>query len=119
VTPSAVDGYFRAMAEHDFGLLATVVADDVIRVGPYGDGYKGKSAYVEFISGLLPNLPGHHLGVTRLTTVDGGRRVFAEIYETVEVNGAPLVTPEIIVLDLDDAALISAITIYIQTRGNA
>jgi SnoaL-like domain len=106
------------MAEHDFDLLATVVADDVVRTGPYGDTYKGKAAYVEFISGLLPNLPGHRLGVTRLAAVDDGHHVFTEIHETVEVNGAPLVTPEVIVLDLDDAGLIATITIYIQTRGN-
>ena len=113
----AVGTYFTAMAKHDFDLLATAVADDVVRTGPYSDTYTGKTDYVAFISGLLPALPGHQLDVHRLNETDGGRRVIAEISETVTVNDAPLVTPEVIVLDLDDAGLISRIDIYIKTRA--
>ena len=111
----AVDDYFIAMAKHDFDLLATAVAADVVRTGPYGDAYVGRVDYVEFIAGLLPSLPGHTLDVLRLTSTDDGRRVFAEITETVTVDGAPLVTPEVIVLDLDRDGLINRIDIFIKS----
>jgi len=115
----SVEAYLKAMATHDYALLATAVSDDIVRTGPYGDVYAGRAAYVDFISGLLPTLPDHTLDVSQVTYAADDRRAFAEITETVTVNGAPLVTPEVLVLDLDDAGLINAITIYIQQRGRA
>ena len=43
------------------------------------------------------------------------RQVVVELSETVEIDGAPLVTPEALVFDLNDDGLIAHIAIYIQT----
>jgi len=72
---------------------------------------------VSFLSSLMPTLPGYRMDVSRVTYVDGGRRAFAELSETVSVDGAPLVTPEVLVLDIDGSGLIGRITIY--TRKDA
>ena len=113
----SVDDYLTAMAKHDFALLATAVSEDIVRTGPYGDVYRGRAAYVDFISELLPALPGHTLDVAAVTYSADGRRAFAEITETVQLDDSPLVTPEVLVLDLDDDGLIRAISIYIKTKG--
>jgi hypothetical protein len=113
---AAVDDYLTAMAKHDYELLATAVSEDVVRTGPYGDTYSGRSDYVTFIAELLPTLPGHTLDVARVTYADDGKRAFAEISETVLVNGDPLVTNEVLALDLDDGGLIKRIDIFIKVK---
>lgn len=112
----AVDDYLTAMAKHDYDLLATAVSHDVVRTGPYGDSYSGRADYVTFISTLLPTLPGHTLDVARVTYADDGRRAFAEITETVLVDGQPLVTREVLVLDLNQDGLINRIDIFIKVK---
>jgi len=103
------------MVAHDWDALAGCVAADVQRIGPFGDRYAGREEYLKFISELMPSLPGYHMHVSKIT--DTGHRAFAELSETVEVNGAPHVTPEVLVFDLDDAGLIAHIDIYIKTAG--
>jgi hypothetical protein len=41
--------------------------------------------------------------------------VVVELTEVVEIGGAPLVTPEALVFELNDDGLIAHISIYIQT----
>jgi hypothetical protein len=101
------------MAAHDWDALGRCVTDDVVRVGPYGDTYRGRSDYVAFISALLPSLSGYHMEVDRV--VCAGSTAWAELTETVEVAGAPLRTPEVLAFDLSADGRIDHIAIYIQT----
>jgi hypothetical protein len=52
------------------------------------------------------------MDIARVTAVDEGRRVIAELSETVEMDGKPLVTPEVLLFDLDAAGLIQRIEIF-------
>ena len=54
----------------------------------------------------MPRLPGYAMDVTRVTYGDGV--AYAELSETVTVDGAPLRTPECLTFELTDAGLISA-----------
>jgi ketosteroid isomerase-like protein len=103
--------YLDAIVGHDWATLRECVTDDVVRVGPYGDTYDGSDAYVEFISSLMPTLPGYAMQVSEITAV--GDRRFIELAETVEVDGRPAVTREVLVLQLSDDR-IRRIEIYIQ-----
>ena len=47
---SVVDSYLDAIVSHDWDALRSAVAPDIVRVGPFGDTYVGRDAYVEFIS---------------------------------------------------------------------
>ena len=58
-----------------------IVRDDVVRVGPFNDEYRGADAYVEFLAALMPTLPGYSMEVSRITYADD--RAFAELAETV------------------------------------
>ena len=110
-----VERYLEAVVAHDWGSLEGCLAEDVVRVGPFGDTYSPRGPYVAFLAGLMPTLPGYSMRVDRVTYA--GRRAFAELSETVEVDGAPLETPEALVFDLDEEGLISRIGIYIQRAG--
>ena len=108
-----VETYLEKMVAHDFEAMAGCLAEDVVRVGPYGDTYTPRHPYVAMLSKLMPALPGYSMEISRVTVLD--RIVLVELSETVEFDGAPLVTPEALVFDLNDDGLISHIAIYIQT----
>jgi len=108
-----VERYLEKMVAHDFEAMAACLAEDVVRVGPYGDTYTPKDVYVAMLSGLMPTLPGYAMEINRVIVKD--RIVVVELSETVEIDGVPLVTPEALVFELDEAGLIAHISIYIQT----
>lgn len=108
-----VERYLDALTRHDWSTFTDCLADDFTRVGPYGDTYSSKSEYVAFIADLLPKLPGYAMEIKRVTYGDGV--AFAELIETVTVDGAPLRTPEVIVLTIDGDDHVARIEVFIQT----
>jgi len=104
-----VERFLATMAAHDWDAMASCVAEDVHRVGPYQDVYDGKAEYVAFIAKLLPTLTGYVMQVDRVTYADGGRIAFAELSETVD----GVRTPETLVFELEDG-IIKRIAVYIQ-----
>ena len=112
-----VQRYLDAMVRHDWDAMAACLSDDVVRVGPFGDTYTPKAPYIAFLADLMPKLPGYSMRVDRL--IDAGFTVVVELNETVDIEGTPIVTPESLVVDLDDAGLIRHIAIYIQRLGEA
>jgi hypothetical protein len=96
------------MVAHDWDAMAACVSDDVERTGPFCDVYRGKDAYVAFISELLPALGGYAMKVDRV--VYAGRVAMAELTESVDGTD----TPESLVFDLADDGRIARISIYTQ-----
>lgn len=112
VVTGVVERYLRAVVEHDWQGLADCLVEDVVRVGPFGDTYAPREPYVAFLAGLMPTLPGYSMRVDRV--VYAGDLAIAQLAETVEVDGAPLETPETLVFDLAPDGRIARIGIYIQ-----
>jgi len=110
-----VERYLDRLVAHDWDAMAACLADDVVRVGPFGDTYAPKSPYVAFLADLMPKLPGYSMRIGRL--VDAGTSAVVELSETVEIDGTAVVTPEALVVDLNDDGLIVRIAIYIQRLG--
>jgi ketosteroid isomerase-like protein len=106
--------YLDTMIAGDWDGCAACLADDVVRTGPYGDTYASKPVYVSFLSGLMPKLAGYSMDVSRIRYSADGRSAVAELSETVEVEGAPKLTPEALVFDITADGLIGRIRIYIQ-----
>ena len=100
------------MAGSDWEAMAGFLADDVVRTGPYGDVYRGREAYVRFLRELMPTLPGDRMDVSRVTADAEAGVVVAELTETVEVDGGPLVTPEALVFELDGGGRIASIEVF-------
>jgi len=112
-----VERYLAAVSSHDWDTVRACVRDDVVRVGPYRDEYRGCDAYVAFLAELMPALPGYAMDITRVTYAPASRLAFAELAETVIVGGAPLRTEEALVFQLDAAGAIARIDIFIKTDG--
>lgn len=114
-TSSVVVRYLDRMVAHDFDAMAACLAEDVVRVGPFGDTYTPRDRYVAFLAELMPSLPGYSMRIDRVQGI--GRTVLVELTEIVEIGGSPLETPEALVFDLDDDDRIAHIAIYIQRLG--
>jgi SnoaL-like protein len=112
---NVVERYLEAIAvTHDWNALADCLADDDFhRIGPFGDIYDSKASYLAFITDLMPRLPGYHMDVERVTFA--GEVAFAELSETVEVDGRPRRTPESLVFDLAADGRIRRVSVYLQT----
>jgi hypothetical protein len=110
-----VERYLQAVAGHDWEALEDCLSEGVVRVGPFLDTYTPREPYVRFLAGLVPTLPGYAMRVERVLYV--GSVALAQLSETVEVDGAPVETPEALVFDLDDSGRIARIEIFIQRAG--
>ena len=93
MSDDVIERFLRSLVEHDWPALEACLADDFTRVGPYGDTYSSKADYVAFLSALMPTLAGYEMQVTRVSYADGVG--FAELAETVEVDGELLRTPSV------------------------
>ena len=112
MSEGVVERYLAAVAGQDWETFAATMTDDIVRIGPFGDVYSGRDSYIEYLSGLMPNLPGYSMDITRVTYIDNGARAVAELSETVEVDGSPLVTPEALLFDLTSDALVKRVEIF-------
>ena len=112
---AVVERYLECVVGHDWQGLADCVAADVVRVGPFGDEYRGREAYVAFLADLMPRLPGYSMDVARVRYGDGW--AVAELTETVTLDDLPVVTPEALLFELDTDSRIARIDIYVQRRA--
>jgi limonene-1,2-epoxide hydrolase len=107
-----VERYLAAVVSHDWDALGACVAPDVVRIGPFGDTYRGRADYVAFLAGLMPGLAGYAMRVDRI--VAAGPVVSVELTETVSMDGAPTDTAESLLFDVGEGGEINRIAIYIR-----
>ncbi|HEU5307275.1 MAG TPA: nuclear transport factor 2 family protein [Acidimicrobiia bacterium] len=116
MSDGVIETYLDALVRGDWETFADCLADDgFTRVGPYGDVKPSKPEYVAFLADLMPTLPGYSMDVTRVTYVDS--LAFAELSETVEVDGTPLRTPECLTFELAGDGRIRHVEVFTQTRA--
>jgi ketosteroid isomerase-like protein len=116
MSDGVIERYLAALVAGDWDAFATCLADDdFTRVGPYGDTYSSKADYVAFLAELMPTLAGYEMHVSRVTYADG--LAFAELSETVDVDGTALRTPECLTFALTDDGHIQRVEVFTQTRA--
>ena len=111
-----IERYLDAIASHDWDVANDCIADDIVRVGPYGDRFSGRHDYMAFIADLMPKLKGYAMEVHRVTYASDVL-AYAELTETVERDGTPIGTPEVLVFELDGDGRIARVDVFIQTPG--
>jgi len=111
-----VERYLDAVASHDWDVVEECIADGIVRLGPYGDEFSGRHEYMAFIADLMPKLKGYAMKLDRVTYV-GDARAYAELSETVELDGRPMRTPEVLVFELNGDGRVARVDIFIQTPG--
>jgi ketosteroid isomerase-like protein len=115
MTDGVIERYLESLVAGDWETFADCLADeDFTRVGPFGDVKPTKAEYVAFLSDLMPTLAGYSMDVTRVTYA--GSLAFAELSETVEVDGTALRTPECLSFELADDGRIRRVEVFTQTR---
>jgi hypothetical protein len=112
---SVVLRYLDSMVAHDWAAMSLCLHRDVVRVGPFGDTYTPRAPYLEYLSALLPTLIDYDLVVAR--TLSRGSVVMVQLSETMELDGSPDVTQEVLVFDTDASGLIIRIDIFIQRHA--
>jgi len=109
-----VERYLDAIASHDWHVVDECIADDIVRVGPYGDRYEGRDIYLAFIADLMPKLQGYAMTLHRVTYASDAL-AYAELSETVELDGKPVRTPEVLVFELNSEGRVARVDVFIQT----
>jgi hypothetical protein len=104
--------YLNRMVAHDWAGMTECLHPDVVRVGPFGDEYTPRAPYVAYLSGLLPTLVNYDLTIER--TVTEQSVVLVQLTESMEFDGSPDVTHEVLVFETDPTGLITRIDIFIQ-----
>jgi SnoaL-like domain len=116
--PGVVERYLEAVGvTRDWDGLAECLAEDFTRVGPYGDTYTSRSEYLVFIADLMPKLPGYQMQVDRVRYATN--TAYAELTETVTIDGRAYETPETLVFDLTSDGRIAGVRVFIQTPGRS
>jgi hypothetical protein len=111
-----LDDYFAALRGQDWKRLAGCLAADVCRSGPYLDLIRGRQAYVEFLSRVIPTLPNYALEVRRTRKL-GASSALVEVSEILDVDGVRTEFPELLVFDFDAAGAIVRVDIYLKQPG--
>ena len=112
--------YWNAAARCDHLAAAEAMADDIVRQGPQvdaGDEVRGKAAYVEYIHHIQSRMSAYRNATHDIRATDDGSRVYIQCTEWPSFDGHEYEFPLLIILDLNDAALITKIDIYWKTRG--
>jgi predicted ester cyclase len=109
-----VERYLDAIAAQDWHTLASCVAAEVERRGPYGEVCKGRDEYVKLLCEVMPALAGYEMKVRRVLYTADRRQAVAELSETVDTERGRLLTPEALVFDIDREGLIAAVSIYLR-----
>ena len=110
-----IERYLHAIASHDWDVVDECIADDIVRAGPpTGTATRDATNISPFMADLMPKLKGYVMKLDRVTYASDAL-AFAELSETVEFDGKPMVTPEVLVFELASDRRIARVDIFIHT----
>ena len=112
MSEAALRAFVERLSAQDWAAFATLLRDDVERTGPYGDVVRGRDAYVAFLSAVVGRHSDYRLEVRRITVTAEGRHGFAEVTESLTVDGQAMAFPEVLVFDLDGDGRISTVAVF-------
>jgi hypothetical protein len=110
---SLAESYLRAVASQDWETVSGCLASDVVRYGPFGDDFRGRTDYVAYLKRTMPSLPGYQMTIDRVSQVGDGRAM-VELRETITLDSGPLVTHECLTFEIGDDGLLAEIAVYIR-----
>jgi len=108
-----VERFFAHLTARAWDALGDVLVEDVERVGPFGDRVMGRSRYLDFLRGLVPDDYGNH--VHRVTYGEDGTSAFARVTEHLVYPHGTHHLEEVYAFELDEHGLIARLEVYWQT----
>ena len=110
-----MERYLDRLVAHDWEAMAACLAEDVVRVGPFGDTYTPRDPYVAFLPSSCPRSPATPCGSTGSSTRAARWSSSSPRSSTSEAHRSR--RPRSLVFDLDAEDRIAHIAIYIQRLG--
>jgi hypothetical protein len=108
-----VASFFARLSARDWVALGEVLAEDVERVGPFGDRLTGRELYVAFLAGTVPEVYGND--VHGVVSSPDGRSACARVTEHLAYPERELHLEEAYWFRLDADGAVARVEIFWQT----
>src|SRR5271169_2276903 len=108
-----IERFFECLTARDWEALGGVLAPEVERLGPFGDGVVGRGRYLDLLAGTVP--PDYRNDVHRVTYAADGRSGFARVTEHLRYPGRELHLEEAYSFHIDEMGLVSRLEVFWQT----
>jgi hypothetical protein len=105
--------YLYAVASQDWETVRACLTPDVVRYGPFGDDFSGRTDYVLYLQRTMPALPGYRMTIDRVSQLSDDRAM-VELRETIVLETGPLVTHECLTFEVGSDGLLAKIAVYIR-----
>jgi ketosteroid isomerase-like protein len=108
-----VERFFAHLTARDWAGLGALLAEDVERVGPFGDRAVGRDRYVDLLRGLVPSDYGND--VHRITYAADGRSAFARVTEHLVYPHGTFHLEEAYAFEIGESGSIDRLEVFWQT----
>ena len=108
-----VERFFDRLTARDWPGLGALLAEDVERVGPFGDRAVGRTRYVDLLRGLVPDDYGND--VHRITYAPDGRSAFARVTEHLVYPHGTFHLEEAYAFEIGESGSIDRLEVFWQT----
>lgn len=110
-----VQRFFEHLSGRDWPSLGTVLAADVVRVGPLGDQIVGRERYLDLLAGSVPERYGNE--VHRVLYAPTGTFAVARVTEHLYYPAGPLHLEEAYAFEIGQADAITRVEVFWQSPG--
>ena len=111
-----VERFFLHLSARAWAALREVLAEDVERLGPFGDRVAGRTRYLDFLRGQVPEDYGND--VHRITYGGDGTSAFARVTEHLVYAHGTHHLEEVYAFELDERGRIARLEVYWQTPAD-
>ena len=108
-----VERFFSHLTAREWDDLGTILDQEVLRIGPFGDQLTGRQVYLDFLRATVPSDYGND--VLRVISAPDGRFAFAKVTEHLRYGEVEFHLDEAYSFDIGEDGFICRIEIYWQT----
>lgn len=108
-----VERFFSHLTAREWDDLGTVLDQEVLRIGPFGDQLAGRQVYLDFLRATVP--PDYGNDVLRVVSTPDGRSAFAKVTEHLRYGETEFHLDEAYSFDIGEDGFICRVEIYWQT----
>jgi len=108
-----VERFFSHLTAREWNDLGTILDQEVLRIGPFGDQLTGRQVYLDFLRATVPTDYGND--VLRVIGTPDGRSASAKVTEHLRYGEEELHLDEAYSFDIGEDGLICRVEIYWQT----
>jgi hypothetical protein len=108
-----IERFFVHLTARQWEQLVELLADDLVRIGPFGDQLVGKHRYAEFLEGAVPS--DYRNDVHLIVTSSDGRSALARVTEHLRYPDGEHHLEEAYAFELSESGLVSRVEVFWQT----